>query len=213
MHRVVHRVRVRLSAGQAPGKCLESQMQLKNDESRYGVVAQLFHWTVVVLVATQFVLANIAGDLPLGPAKIATLAQHKSVGITILALALLRLIWRWLNPVPPIPATTPRWERLAARTSHVLLYALLLIIPVLGWFMSSARNFPVSWFGLVTLPDFIAPSRSAYEFLHNAHETLAKTLFVLALVHIAAALKHHFIDHDNVLRRMLPVKLKQEENL
>lgn len=184
-------------------------MQIKNDVSRYGAVAQLFHWIIVALVITQFVLANKVHHLPLGPAKIVTLAQHKSVGITILGFAVLRLLWRLFNPVPAVPPTTPRWQRIAARVSHFLLYALLLIIPVLGWFMSSARNFPVSWFGLVTLPDFIEPSKPAYEFLHEAHETLAKTLFVVALLHAATALKHHFIDRDNVLRRMLPLRLRE----
>ena len=183
-------------------------MQLKTDESRYGVVAQLFHWTIVVLIIVQFILANRADDLPLGSAKIAVLAQHKSFGITILGLALLRLIWRWLNPVPPEPTDIPRWQRIAARVSHIALYALLLITPLAGWLMSSARNFPVSWFGLVTLPDFIAPNKAAYEVLHETHELLAQTLFWLALLHMAAALKHHFIDKGNVLRRMLPVKLK-----
>ena len=185
-------------------------MQLKNDDSRYGVVAQLFHWAIVALIIVQFILANRAHDLPLGSAKIAVLAQHKSFGITILGLVLLRLIWRWLNVVPGEPKDVPTWQRIAARISHVALYALLLITPVVGWLMSSARNFPVSWFGLVTLPDFIAPSKPAYEFLHETHEFLAATLFWLALLHVAAALKHHFIDKDNVLRRMLPVKLKQE---
>lgn len=77
-------------------------------------------------------------------------------------------------------------------------------MPLFGWLMSSARNFPVSWFGIATLPDLIAPSEKAYEFFHEGHELLAKVLFVLALVHIAAALKHHFIDRDDVLLRMLP---------
>ncbi|GFE80911.1 cytochrome b [Steroidobacter agaridevorans] len=187
-------------------------MQLKNDESRYGVVAQLFHWTIVVLIIVQFILANRADDLPLGTAKIAVLAQHKSFGITILGLALLRLLWRWFNPVPAEPLDIPQWQRIAARVSHIGLYALLLVTPVVGWLMSSARNFPVSWFGLVTLPDFIEPNRPAYEFLHETHELLAGTLFWLALLHVAAALKHHFIDKDNVLRRMLPVKLKQDRS-
>ncbi len=187
-------------------------MQLKNDESRYGVVAQLFHWIIVVLIIVQFILANRESNLPLGPAKIAVLAQHKSVGITILGLALLRLIWRWLNPVPAEPLDVARWQRIAARVSHIGLYVLLLVTPVVGWLMSSARNFPVSWFGLVTLPDFIKPNRPAYEFLHTTHELLALTLFCLALLHMAAALKHHFIDKDNVLRRMLPVKLKQDRS-
>lgn len=180
-------------------------MRLKNDESRYGAVAQVFHWTIVVLIVTQFVLANKAEHLPRGAAQLATLAQHKSVGITILALAILRLIWRWLNPVPAPPSSMPHWQRVAARVSHVALYILLLCVPVLGWFMSSARNFPVSWFGLFTLPDFIAPNRAAFELLRAAHVICATTLGVLALVHIAAALKHHFVDHDDVLRRMLPV--------
>jgi cytochrome b561 len=188
-------------------------MQLKNNESRYGAVAQLFHWAVVALIVTQFVLANSAGDLPNGPAKIAVLARHKSVGITILALAILRLIWRWFNAVPRPPVSVARWQRTAGHVSHFLLYALLLTIPVVGWMMSSARNFPVSWFGIFTLPDLIGPNRDTYEFLHELHETLASVLFVIALVHIAAALKHHFLDRDNVLRRMLPVKLKDPVNL
>jgi cytochrome b561 len=187
-------------------------MQLKNDESRYGVVAQLFHWTIVVLIIVQFILANRADGLPLGSAKIAVLAQHKSFGITILCLALLRLLWRWFNPVPAEPLDIAPWQRMVARVSHIGLYVLLLITPLAGWLMSSARNFPVSWFGLVTLPDFIAPNRPAYEFLHETHELLAQTLFWLALLHVAAALKHHFIDKDNVLRRMLPVKLKQDRS-
>lgn len=181
-----------------------------NDESRYGAVAQLFHWIIVALLVTQFALARQAHLLPLGAAKVAVLARHKSVGITILVLALLRLAWRAFNPVPAVPETTQPWQRTAARASHFLLYALLIVIPLLGWAMSSARNFPVSWFGLFTLPDFVKPNRAAYEFLHEAHETCAKLLFVLALVHAAAALKHHFIDRDNVLRRMLPMRLKRQ---
>lgn len=183
-------------------------MQLKNDESRYGVVAQLFHWTIVVLIIVQFVLANRASDLPLGIAKVAVLARHKSFGITILALMLLRLVWRLINTVPAEPSDVPQWQRIAARISHIALYVLLIATPIVGWLMSSARNFPVSWFGLVTLPDFIAPNRPAYDFLHEAHEVMALTLLGLALLHVAAALKHHFIDRDNVLRRMLPLKLK-----
>ena len=183
---------------------LESVMQLKNDESRYGVVAQFFHWAVVILIIVQYVLANWADGLPLGSAKIAVLARHKSFGITILALVLLRLVWRWFNTVPPEPLAMPRWQKITARVSHIAMYALLLATPVVGWLMSSARNFPVSWFGLVTLPDFIAPNRPAYDFLHEAHEFMALTLLALALLHVAAALKHHFVDRDNVLRRMLP---------
>jgi cytochrome b561 len=178
-------------------------MQLKNTLTRYGAVAQLFHWIIVALIITQFVLAKRADGLS-PVAKIGVLATHKSVGITILGLATLRLAWRLLNPVPPQPAGSPRWQNLTAQVSHFLLYALLFITPVLGWLMSSARNFSVSWWGLFTLPDFIEPNRAAYERLHDLHEFMAQTLAVIALVHIAAALKHHFLDRDDVLRRMLP---------
>ena len=186
-------------------------MHVKNSETQYGAVAQLFHWVIVGLIVTQFILANKAEDLQ-GLAKIPTLALHKSVGMTILGLAILRLLWRLVNPVPPMPIDTPRWQRLAAHLSHWALYGLLFIIPLFGWLMSSARNFPVSWFKLFTFPDLIAPNRPAYEFFHEAHELLAGALFYIAIVHIAAALKHHFIDRDNVLRRMLPVKLKPPVN-
>lgn len=179
-------------------------MQLKNTLTRYGAVAQLFHWVIVVLIITQFVLAKRAEGLS-PVAKIGVLATHKSVGITILGLAVLRLAWRFFNPVPPQPAGEPRWQERAAHVSHFLLYALLFITPVLGWLMSSARNFSVSWWDLVTLPDFIEPNRQAYERLHDFHELMAQTLAVIALIHIAAALKHHFVDRDDVLRRMLPL--------
>jgi cytochrome b561 len=178
-------------------------MQLKNTLTRYGAVAQLFHWVIVVLIITQFVLAKRAEGLS-PVAKIGVLATHKSVGITILALALLRLTWRLFNPVPQLPASTPRWQERAAHVSHFLLYALLFITPVLGWLMSSARAFSVSYFGLFTLPDFIEPNRAAYERLHDFHEAMAITLATIATIHILAALKHHFFDRDDVLRRMLP---------
>lgn len=181
-------------------------MQLKNDSQRYGAVAQLFHWGIVALIITQFFLAyKAAGLSPIK--KVPVLELHKSIGMTIFGLAILRLIWRWFNPVPSIP-TGPRWQQLAAHISHWALYALILITPVIGWLMSSARSFTVSWFRLITLPDLVEPSKPAYNFYHETHEILAFTLLVVALIHAAAALKHHFFDRDNVLRRMLPLKLK-----
>src|SRR5678815_1886095 len=179
-------------------------MQLKNTLTRYGALAQLFHWVIVVLIITQFVLALRAEGLsPMK--KVGVLGTHKSVGITILVLAVLRLAWRLFNPVPRQPPGIPRWQELAAHVSHFLLYALLFIQPVLGWLMSSARAFSVSWWGLVTLPDFIEPNKAAFERLRDWHEAIAYTLAAIALIHIAAALKHHFFDRDDVLRRMLPV--------
>lgn len=183
-------------------------MQLKNTESRYGLIAQLFHWLIVGLIIYQFVLANRADNLPRGLQLIATIAQHKSVGMTILVLAILRLIWRWMNPVPTDIPTAPKWQQIAARFSHVALYGLILVIPLIGWLASSARNFSVSYFGWFTWPNLVEPNPRLYEILQGTHGVLAWCLFAVALLHIAAALKHHFIDKDNVLRRMLPVKLK-----
>jgi len=179
-------------------------MNLRNTEHRYGALAQLLHWSIVALVIVQFVLAEIADDLPTGLEKLATLARHKSVGITILGLAALRLLWRLTNPTPTLAPSTPAWQRVAARASHVGLYALLLLQPLTGWLMSSAKNYPVSWFGIVTLPDLVAPSESLFETMEEVHEFGATALAALAIVHAAAALKHHFIDRDDVLRRMLP---------
>jgi len=179
-------------------------MQLKNTLTRYGALAQLFHWVIVVLIIAQFVLALRAEGLsPIK--KIGVLGTHKSIGITILVLAALRLAWRLFNPVPPQPRGIPRWQELAAHVSHFLLYALLFITPMLGWLMSSARAFSVSWFGLVQLPDLIEPNRATFERLKDWHEAMAFTLAAIAVLHLAAALKHHFFDRDDVLRRMLPV--------
>jgi cytochrome b561 len=185
-------------------------MQARNTQAQYGAVAQLFHWTIVVLIVTQFLLANKAEGLGNVPAKITVLSQHKSVGMTIFGLAILRLIWRWMNPIPPSPANMPAWQRLGAHASHWLLYGLLLVLPLFGWLMSSARGFTVSWFGLFSFPDLVTNNRPLYDFFKQGHQLLATVLFYVALLHIAAALKHHFIDRDNVLRRMLPIKLKPE---
>ena len=182
-------------------------MQLKNTLTRYGAVAQLFHWVIVVLIITQFVLGIRADGLPqFSNARLQLLATHKSIGITVLGLAVLRLAWRLVNPVPPMPPRTPRWQELAAHISHFLLYALIFITPLLGWLMSSAYAVSVSWFKLVTLPNFIEPNKAAFEQLRHWHHYMAYTLAAVALIHAAAGLKHHFFDRNDVLRRMLPVR-------
>jgi cytochrome b561 len=181
-------------------------MALRNTTARWGALSQAFHWLIVALVITQVTLAKFAEGLPIGVEKLATLARHKSVGITILILAALRLLWRWANPVPVLPPTLKPYERRIAHFTHGALYALLFAMPISGWAMSSARGFSVSWFGLVQLPDFVGKSRSLYETLHDVHETFAYMLGAVALLHIAAALKHHFVLHDDVLRRMLPFR-------
>ncbi len=175
-------------------------MPLQNTSERWGGLSKGLHWLVVLLVLAQFALARIAGNLPLGLEKLATLARHKSIGITILGLAVLRLLWRYLSPGPALPAM----QRRVAAGTHVALYAVLFAIPLSGWLMSSARNYPVSWFGLLQLPDLVAPGEAAFRFWRASHEWLTGALLALAALHALAALKHHFVDRDDVLRRMLP---------
>ncbi|HWZ62210.1 MAG TPA: cytochrome b [Steroidobacteraceae bacterium] len=179
-------------------------MTLRNTTLRWGALAQLFHWLIVVLLIVQVTLAEMADDLPNGVRKLSLLARHKSVGITILALVILRLAWRSLNPHPPLPDNLKPYERKLAHFSHVALYLLLFAIPLSGWTMSSARGFPVSWFGFFQLPDLVPKSRPLYEGLVMTHVTLVCVLAAVVTLHIAGALKHHLMHKDDVLKRMLP---------
>jgi cytochrome b561 len=173
--------------------------------TRYTATAQIFHWVIAALIVTQFVLARMAEHLPLGVHKLALLARHKSFGMTVLMLALLRVLWRLTHPAPPLPESMTRFERYAARGTHFAFYVLLFAMPLTGWMMSSAKNYSVSWFGLFTWPNLIGKSEAAFDFLRDTHDTLSDVLFAIAVLHILAALKHHFWNRDDVLRRMLPL--------
>jgi cytochrome b561 len=173
--------------------------------TRYGAVAQSFHWLIAALIVTQFVLANWAADLPLGAHKLALLARHKSFGMTVLMLAVLRLLWRLKNPPPGLPPGMTPLERMLARATHVAFYVLLFAMPLTGWLMSSAKNYSVSWFGLFTWPNLIGKNETAFDFFRSTHHILSDALFVIAVLHILAALKHHFWNKDDVLSRMLPL--------
>jgi cytochrome b561 len=171
---------------------------------RYTPVAQLLHWVVAALIITQFALAWSAEDLPLGMHKLALLARHKSFGMTVLMLAVLRLVWRFMNPPPELPGGMSAPERLAARATHVAFYFLLFAMPLSGWLMSSAKNYSVSWFGRFTWPNLIAPNEHAFDLLKTTHFYLSYALFAVAVLHVLAALKHHFWNKDDVFLRMLP---------
>ena len=187
-------------------------MRLKNTPTRYGAVGQTLHWVIVALIITQYVLASLAEEA--GAAKAAHpaaalvqfqwLARHKSFGLTIFALAIVRLLWRWFSPPPALPVTMPHWQVVAAKLSHYAFYVLLFAMPLSGLVMSAASNYPVSYFGLFTLPDLVAPDEGLKHLMETVHETMFWILVALASLHVAAALKHHFVDHDDVLRRMLP---------
>ena len=178
-------------------------MPARNSSLRYGSVAQFLHWTVVVLLVIQVTIGKIADSLPIGFERLVVMSRHKSLGITILAVALVRLAWRLFDAPPRLPPM-PRWQALAAHLSHWALYALLFALPVTGWLMSSAANRPVSWWGLAQLPDFVAPDAGLKETFEAAHEFLVNVLFALVALHVAAACKHQFIDRDGLLMRMIP---------
>jgi cytochrome b561 len=171
---------------------------------RYSAVAQIFHWLIAALIVTQFVLAKMQEHLPIGIHKLALLARHKSVGMTVLMLAVLRLLWRLRNPPPELPPGMTPMERALARGTHLAFYVLLFAMPITGWLMSSAKNYSVSWFGLFTWPNLIGKNEAAFDFLRTTHDLLSDVLFVIAVLHILAALKHHFWNKDDVLVRMLP---------
>ncbi len=181
-------------------------MPIRNTRERWGSLSQFLHWLIVALIAVQAALGLTGMLLPPDMEKLAVLARHKSIGITILGLATVRLLWRWLNPTPPLPSNLEPYERLLARVTHAALYALLFAMPLTGWMMSSARGFPVSWFNLLQLPDLVPKSRMLYGTMVTAHAALAIALAVTLALHVAGALRHHFVLKDDTLRRMLPFR-------
>ena len=140
-------------------------MAIHNTTRRWGAIAQLLHWFIALFIIAQLTLAWLFDDLPAGAKKLTLLARHKSIGISVLMLACLRLGWRWANPTPALPDTLKPYERRLARFTHALLYVLLFAVPLTGWTMSSARGFPVSWFGLFQLPDLVPKDKSLYNLL------------------------------------------------
>ncbi|MFT5449223.1 MAG: cytochrome b561/polyisoprenoid-binding protein YceI [Gammaproteobacteria bacterium] len=180
-------------------------MPIAKRADRYDLVARTLHWLIAALIVTQYVLGELA-ERAAGSdqlvAQLGLLANHKSVGITILALAVVRLFWRFVATPPALPATMPAWQHRASQMSHWLLYLFLFALPVTGWMMSSAASFTVSWFGLFELPNLVGANEALSESLQDVHHILASALLAIAIIHIAAALKHHFIDRDDVLRRM-----------
>ena len=185
-------------------------MPSRSSPTRYGAVAQLFHWLIAALIVAQFTLAYLADDLPIGIHKLALLARHKSFGMTVLMLAILRLLWRLKNPPPLLPSGMTPLERTLARATHIAFYVLLFAMPITGWLMSSAKNYSVSWFGLFTWPNLIAKNETAFDLLRSTHHILSYALFAIAVLHILAALKHHFWNKDDVLLRMLPLAKLQK---
>ena len=171
---------------------------------RYGPVAISLHWTVAALILFNLAFGLYLVGLPLSPQKLRYFSYHKWIGVTVLLLATARLLWRLGHPAPALPAAMPRWETRAAYVSHALLYVLFFAAPLSGWLFSSANGFQTVYLGVVPIPDLLGKNKEVADVLKIAHHWINYTLAAVIAVHAAAALKHHFIDRDDVLVRMLP---------
>lgn len=208
-------------------------MQFTNDSSRYGSVSQWLHWTTVALVIVLLVMGN-AFDIETDEPGSALFFWHSSLGVLVFILAAARIGWVLFSRPPALPQSTSRLFRVLARSSHIALYALLFALPVSGWLDASSEGAAVPFFGIATVPAWQGaaptpsnsaatarepkPSAAAAGNMQQAgadaeegeggfkelHELLGNVLLVLASLHVLAALKHHFVNHDDVLRRMLP---------
>jgi len=180
-------------------------MPWKSDAHHWGSLAKTLHWLVVLLILAQGVLGLYMVGLPKKPGIIPYYNLHKSIGMTMLALAVLRLAWRAFDPRPAEPASTPHWQALGARAGHALLYALLFAVPLSGWWFDSVAALrPMYFFGLFEIPHIAAPNTDLKELAHEAHEWLFWLLVAVALGHAAMALIHEFVSRDGTLSRMLP---------
>lgn len=180
-------------------------MTMSSDSTRYGSVTITLHWLMALMILGSIILGLYMVELQLSPQKLKLYSWHKWLGVTIFAMALIRALWRLSHPVPPMPPGMPRWQLGMAHATHLAIYVLLFAIPVSGWLMSSAFGFQVIYLGVLPIPDVLGKDKILAEQLKELHEVLNITLWILLLLHITAALKHHIIDRDTVLHRMLPL--------
>ncbi len=178
-------------------------MNWRNTAETYGLAARLLHGVVALVVIGLIGVGLYMSRLDPSPAAFKIYALHKAVGITVLALVALRLVWRFSNIHPLALPTHKKWEKLLASLIHWFFYTALILMPLSGWIMSSAKGFSVSVFGLFTLPDLVKPSEDLARFAADFHEILAYILIGAIGLHLAGALKHHIIDRDDTLRRMI----------
>ncbi len=170
----------------------------------YTGIAKLFHWLTAVAVIGLIGLGWYMTSLDLTPLTLKLFSWHKWIGISVLLITILRLIWRFSHPAPPLPADMPAIMRLGAHAGHVILYTLLIALPVIGWIRSSSAGFPVVWFGIVPLPDLVAPDKAITDLFAWLHWAGGLLLVGLLVAHIGAAIWHHSVKRDDILVRMLP---------
>jgi cytochrome b561 len=176
----------------------------RNTIESWGWPARAFHWIVAALVLGLFAHGLWMEDIPDDAAQF-QIWLHSAVGITLLAIAALAFVWWLFNVVPAEPAGTPEWQRRAARIAHWTLYTLIFAVTITGWALTGTLREPVGidLFGFIGVPQLVAPGSADHELFEEAHEILSNVLIALVVVHVAAALYHHFVLRDGVLRRML----------
>jgi cytochrome b561 len=170
---------------------------------RYTAPAIALHWLLALALFGLFGMGLYMTGLSMSPTRLKLYNWHKWAGVTVLALSFLRLAWR-LTHRPPAEVAMPAWQARAAHAAHVALYGLFFAVPLAGWAYSSAAGFPVVWFGVLPLPDLVAPNRELAEAIKPVHKILAYTMAAIVVVHILGALKHQLVDRDGLLQRMWP---------
>ncbi len=178
-------------------------MSLRSNDQQWGTLAKTFHWLMALAILGNG-LFGLLMDLARSPMqKINWLALHKSIGLTVLGLFALRLLWRALDRRPP-DETAPRWQQLTAHLVHGVLYLMMAAIPLSGWWFNSLAGKPLQWFKLFSVPALAGKSDALAHVARDLHEYLFWLLMLVLVVHVGAALKHHLVHRNNVLRRMLP---------
>ncbi|HEY3325650.1 MAG TPA: cytochrome b [Novimethylophilus sp.] len=174
------------------------------NHTRYTATAIGLHWLMAMLLIALFAVGIYMHELPLSPWKLHIYSWHKWAGVTTFLLVLARLTWRFAHRPPALPGTMPAAMQLAAHAGHATLYQLMIAIPLSGWLMSSAKGFQTVYFGILPIPDLMGKDKALGDLLQNVHQTLNFLLVAMVIGHAGAALKHHLIDKDDVLARMLP---------
>jgi cytochrome b561 len=176
--------------------------------NRYTLTAIALHWVLGLALLGVFAVGLYMADLPFSPSRLKLFNYHKWAGTVLLGLAVVRLLWRLTHRPPELPLSVanamPAWQHWAHHGTHYALYALFFAVPLIGWAYTSAAGFPVVLFGMLQLPDFVPASKELAEAIKPWHQISAFAMAGLVLMHVAAALKHQWIDRDNLIARILP---------
>jgi cytochrome b561 len=177
---------------------------IRNTTSSWGSLARGFHWVLAAAIIGMIGFGWWMNHFPARPDRFFYRSIHADIGYVVLLLTLLRLVWRGVNPTPALPEDTSRWHRIAARVSHFALYAVTILVAMLGWAHSGARTPSYSdWFGLFHVPQITSPDRAAAQAYEVRHIYFAYVLLALIGIHIAAVAWHHFMRRDRVAARMV----------